>query len=268
MDNKSIEKYIPKIVLTFDDGRKDNYRVATEILQPRNLTAAFSITTGYVDGSIQKANRPGDNAALTQDKVKALYATGQFEIVGHGHEHLNTLEDWEKGLEMLEQWLGKSWRVHGVGIASPHSVMSSKQIREWEVTLTYLNVKYVRIALKNQFNYLQRIISKIARMTHSTFLYTLPIKSSLQHVGKEKVVYSVPVLHPDTVKQVIALINMAEREQRDCVLMLHSILKDGEANYNSMWTWDYNKFVKLCDFLVKERNANRIDIVTLRELFD
>ena len=58
---------------------------------------------------------------------------------------------------------------------------------------------------------------KIARMTHNTFLYTLPIKSSLQYVGKEKVVYSVPVLHPDTVKQVIALINMAEREQRDCV---------------------------------------------------
>ena len=268
MDNKHIKPYKPKIILTFDDGRRDNYKVAAEILQPRNLPAVFSITTGYVDGSIHKANCPGDNAALIRDEVKALYATGLFEIAGHGHEHLNTLEDWEKGLDLLGQWLGEAWRAHGVGIASPHSVMSSKQIRAWEAALSRLNVKYVRVALKNQYSYSQRIIARLARMTHSTFLYTLPIKSSLQHVGKENVVYSVPVLHPDTAAQVIALIKMAEREQRDCVLMLHSILKDGEANYNSMWTWDYDRFAELCDFLAEERTANRIDIVTLRELFD
>ena len=37
-----------KVVLSFDDGRRDNYRAAFEILKPLELPATFNITIGYI----------------------------------------------------------------------------------------------------------------------------------------------------------------------------------------------------------------------------
>ena len=37
-----------RVILSFDDGRKDNYRAAMEIMKPLDIPATFNITTGYI----------------------------------------------------------------------------------------------------------------------------------------------------------------------------------------------------------------------------
>ena len=41
-----------RIVLSFDDGRRDNYRVAKELLEANEIPATFNITSGYLEGKI------------------------------------------------------------------------------------------------------------------------------------------------------------------------------------------------------------------------
>ena len=42
------------IVLSFDDGRHDNYEAYKNILNPLNIPATFNITAGYVLNDIEK----------------------------------------------------------------------------------------------------------------------------------------------------------------------------------------------------------------------
>lgn len=257
-----------KIILSFDDGRKDNYRVAMEELLPRNLKATFNITTGYIAGDISKDSAPCDNPPMSVENVIELAGYTGFEIAGHGHEHSNTLEDWKKGINILADWLGDKWgRNGGIGIASPHSQMTVDMINEREKELERLNIRYVRIGLSDQRNILQRVVSKTARETKSKELFYLSAVNSLQRLGEDMVVYSIPVGNVHTVEQIKYTIDKASSKQKDVVLMFHSIVKSGEDYYDSMFSWDYFRFVELCDHLVELRNQNIIDVTTTLEHF-
>ena len=192
-----------RVVLSFDDGRNDNYRVAMNELLPRKLKATFNITTGYVTEDINIDNMPCENLPMSVDNVKELGRHKEFEIAGHGHEHSNTLKDWTKSIEKLADWLGDGWiRDNGIGFASPHSQMSADIIRARRIELEKLNIRYVRIGLLNQRELVQRIISRAARKTESKKLFYLPVQSSLQILGEDIVVYSIPIAHAHTVEQV------------------------------------------------------------------
>lgn len=256
-----------RVVLSFDDGRGDNYRVAMEELLPRNLKATFNITTGYVSGAIDENSTPCENPPLSIENVKELSRHKEFEIAGHGHEHLNTLEDWGMGIKLLNEWIGENWDSNNVGVASPHCQIAAATIRSLEKELEQMNVRYVRIGLENQAKIGQRIISKLAREICSEKLFYLPITNSLEHLGMDKIVYSVPILHTHTVKQITYTIDKAISKQKDVVLMFHSIVKPDEDYYDSMWSWDYYKFTELCDYLVQLRNQNKVDVTTTMEAF-
>lgn len=257
-----------KVILSFDDGRGDNYRVAMEELLPRNLKATFNITTGYVNGDIDKNNIPCENTSMSIDNVIELGGYNEIEIAGHGHEHLNTLEDWKKGIDILANWLGNKWaRNEGIGIASPHSQMSASAIRAMSEELEQLNIRYVRIGLSNQMDTKQRIISKLAREIKSNKLFYLPIANSLQKLDGDMVVFSVPIVHAHTVAQIKYTIDKAVYKQKDIVIMFHSIVKKNEDYYDNMWSWDYSKFVELCDYLVELRKQNQIRVTTTMEAF-
>lgn len=257
-----------RIILSFDDGRYDNYRVAKEILLPRKLSATFNITTGYIEKNIKKSNMPCKNPALSIDNVIELGNYSQFEIAGHGHKHLNTIEDWKKGIGELKNWLGDNWLDNGVGIASPHSKISRQQIKENMEELKQLNIIYVRVALKNQFHFTQRCISKLGRISHSKYLFNLPIQSSINRIGNDICIYSVPILHEHTVEQIKYTIERAIKSNKDCVFMLHSILKPEEPFYDSMWAWDYMKFVELSNILEELRDQGMIDVVRSIDAFE
>ncbi len=66
------------VVLTFDDGYRDNYENAFPILRERQLTATFFIVTDFID-----RERP---EYLTWDMVREMYAGG-MSIEVHGVDH-------------------------------------------------------------------------------------------------------------------------------------------------------------------------------------
>lgn len=68
------------VVLTFDDGYRDNYENAFPRLRDRGLTATFFVVTDFIDGQ-----RP---EYLTWDMVREMYAAG-MSIESHGRNHVS-----------------------------------------------------------------------------------------------------------------------------------------------------------------------------------
>jgi peptidoglycan/xylan/chitin deacetylase (PgdA/CDA1 family) len=68
------------VVLTFDDGYRDNYTNAFPLLRDRGLTATFFIVTDFIHDQ-----RP---EYLTWEMVREMYAGG-MSIEGHGRNHVS-----------------------------------------------------------------------------------------------------------------------------------------------------------------------------------
>lgn len=68
------------VILTFDDGYRDNYENAFPLLVERNMTATFFIITDFID-----QERPG---YLTWDMVREMNAAG-MTIGSHGRNHMS-----------------------------------------------------------------------------------------------------------------------------------------------------------------------------------
>jgi peptidoglycan/xylan/chitin deacetylase (PgdA/CDA1 family) len=68
------------VVLTFDDGYRDNYENAFPRLRERGVTATFFINTDFIYDQ-----RP---EYLTWDMVREMYAAG-MSIEGHGRNHVS-----------------------------------------------------------------------------------------------------------------------------------------------------------------------------------
>ena len=198
------------------------------------------------------------NAPMAIEEVISLSKMPLFEIAGHGYAHQNTFEDWEKGIHKLIEWLPAGYFERGYGIASPHSVVT----QEW-VDNNLLNIekfKYIRTGLRNQHKITQRGLSKIARMSGSCALTYAPIKNSLLPIGNNKLLFSIPVLNPHTYKQVKYLIDKTIQKHGDIILQLHSVIKKGDIYYDDLYSWDYDNFEKLCQYLCELRNKGFIEV--------
>ena len=113
------------IVLSFDDGRHDNYEAYKNILNPLNIPATFNITAGYVLNDIEKNDMPGPHKPMSIEEVAEMNESSICEIAGHGYTHDNTIKSLIKGVEWQRENLGYDF----VGIASPHSEYDLKKIR-------------------------------------------------------------------------------------------------------------------------------------------
>ena len=252
--------HISKGVLSFDDGRRDNYTVAMEVLKKENLPATFNITSGYIEKTIP-LNELCPNEPMSKEEVVSLSEIPIFEIAGHGYAHLNTFEDWNKGIEKLKTWLGEDYFKNGYGIASPHSIVTDSWLLSKKDEFLKTKIKYIRTGLKNQFEFKQRVISRISRMTGSKVLTYIPIKNSLKPVySRQKLYYSVQVLNSHSFEQIKYLIEKTVQKKGDIILTLHSVLKHGEDYYDDLYSWEYEKFVKLCTYLCEMRNKGLIDV--------
>ena len=114
------------VVLTFDDGFRDNLTVAAPMLLERGLRATVFVTTGYVLGGRDgRQPRPGD--MLDWECLATLEAAG-FEIGAHGHTHrpLDVLSHAEARMEIrLSKALLEATLRHGVDVfAYPHGYAS------------------------------------------------------------------------------------------------------------------------------------------------
>jgi peptidoglycan/xylan/chitin deacetylase (PgdA/CDA1 family) len=91
------------VVLTFDDGYKDNYEHAFPVLREKGQRASFFVVSGFVGGGF-----------MTDSEVQAMSLAG-MDIESHtvSHPHLNTLDpeglasELTKSKADIEQIIGK-----------------------------------------------------------------------------------------------------------------------------------------------------------------
>ena len=251
------------IAISFDDGRKDNYDVAVPILKKYGLSASFNIATAYVDGSINPETRPCPNEAMSRDNVVEIAKAG-FEIACHGDHHRNDIEDIKAGAKKLRIWMGLS-KDDKLGFASPCSSLSIEDIEKnlYEYKKLF---SYVRIASSKKENVTNRVVRKVAHLTHSKKLYCKAFYDNLGGLEHGFIATSIPILHKTTIGQIIALIVKAKKEGKDCILMFHSVLNPGEEYYNKLWSYDATKFEELCAYLSAEMALGSINVLKTKDL--
>lgn len=250
-----------KLVLSFDDGRKDNYRAAMEILKPFNIPATFNITTGYVLDKIEDKDKPGPHEAMNLEELANLANYNLFEIAGHGYTHDNDIDNLIKGVLQLRNLLPK---VMINGIASPHSEFNLANIDKAKEIFKENNIQYLRIS--NDYSKMGKFkiwIRRFNRILHSPILYSWVNKDSIEYESSF-LLHSFPVIRDNTLNEVKGLINYLIKNEPDkdktCILMFHSILKTGEDYYQDLFSWDYDNFKNLCVYLSEQVNKGCICI--------
>jgi len=90
----TLDNSVDLVIITFDDGYKNNYNNAAPILQKYGLNACFFLTTDlitHVPDRLLKTGSIWKFPGMTQDEVKAL-RNGGFEIGAHTCSHPNLLQ--------------------------------------------------------------------------------------------------------------------------------------------------------------------------------
>lgn len=98
------------VLITFDDGYKDNFSIVTPILQKYNVPAIFFITTGLVGSEVKGLKM------MNWEEIKRISVDNLFEIGGHTitHRKLHKLnlgeveKEIEESKRILEEKLSKS----------------------------------------------------------------------------------------------------------------------------------------------------------------
>lgn len=115
------------VIITFDDGYKDNLINALPILKKFNLKAVLFFITdiSYNKWDIDVENRPKekDFKLMNLEEIKEFYASGLIEIGGHTTSHLDmpTIDDYilKKDLEISKKKIEKITGKKAISFAYP-----------------------------------------------------------------------------------------------------------------------------------------------------
>lgn len=219
------------IIFSIDDGRYDMYRLAKDILIPRNLPATFNITTDS-----------GYSKVIPSIKREELLEVGKhplFEIANHSDMHTNEFDDIRKGYLKLCDWFGFDTNKP-IGFASPGSGMSPEFIRENIAALNEIGVKYVRTCRDECFNKDEDSIA----LTSFAVTFDTPVEKLKE------------------------LADTAAENKYCLIYLLHSVFKEGDIGYNNTWSYDYDKFIELADYIAELSRDGKIDVMTTMDYVD
>ncbi|MDR0603644.1 MAG: polysaccharide deacetylase family protein [Bacteroidales bacterium] len=165
-----------QVILSFDDGRKDNYTVAWPLLRKYDLTASMHIVTGFVDGS-KKASFSLGEAAMNIENIKELASNG-IDISSHGDEHINDENDLKQSIQKLKQW--GILNGQDIVFSSPNSEIYEGNIAEYLPMLKHNDVCCVRSGVQVRRNGLLYSFCYMLQMiTKSKFLYYILNKDNI-----------------------------------------------------------------------------------------
>lgn len=252
------------VVFTFDDGRADQYSNAVKIMKKYGLVGTIYITTGFVDGTLEK-DRPlflsSGGLAMTRQAITDCLKCG-IEIGSHSDRHTNQTDDIKKSVEKLTKWGVKS-PGEKIGFASPSSDIWAGNIKDIR---PIKEIKYVRTG---------RQIRRNGTIYTSLFMLNQILKSKrlFWHLNKRYVNH--PQKKPFLIESVAVRCDTPERhieygakqlQDGEClVLLFHSILSKNDPGYDKdCWYYDIQKFEKVCRYF----SGREYQIVTMTEAVD
>lgn len=232
-----------RIVLSFDDGRWDEYD-AIKLASSYGIKSTLNVTTAYVENSTP--TDAGDCPAMTKEQVLELYNDPNVEIAGHSHTHVNDFNDIVKGQRLLERWLDTN---ESLGFASPHSQLDldlNPLLKFKEEKFLYVRKSQVYDSLSGIYRYVRKI-SRIWGLKWP--LYWTYKKTFSNTVEDGYLVHGFGVLRDHSLLQIKYLINKAVENNLDIVLIMHSICKPDHNLANNLYSWDWTKFDELCKYI-------------------
>ncbi len=241
------------ITLSIDDGRKDAFRLTNEVLNKYNIPATFNIISGYID-----IENKGNKSVITLDELKAMHKNPLVEIAAHGYLHKNDDEDIVKGKEKLYEWLDIKGST--IGFASPGSGMKEDFICENQEKLQKMGFSYIRTGFEKE----GRSADEVCKYLDNADVGGI---DELYYEFDNMCINSVPILCSITVEAMKKMVDLAAREKACITLMFHSVRKKGEYNPEDLWTYDYDKFIEIMEYLVQKRENGEIEILTTRDAF-
>lgn len=252
------------VSLSFDDGRGDNYRIVKEVLEPLQIPATFNITISYVENLVREEH-PCINKPLSKNEIKRISKNCLFEIAGHGYLHKNDRDNMILGVNKLREWCGLENTK--MGIASPSSKMTKKEIENSREVFQEENIDYVRVGDRiRSFVLVKKCCRKINRILHIPPIFYWVYKETLLSDNDTYIYYSIPILRDNDLYEVLYLLKKAIKAKKSLILMFHSILKPQEKYYKDLWSWDYFDFLKLCQYLKEYEKKGKIKLCTSIEL--
>lgn len=117
-----------RIILTFDDGRGDNYLNAFPIMKKYGLVGTVFITTGYIDGSYVNSEWKSAGTSMDLPQLMEMRDYG-FEMALHGDRHTTETDDFDVSLKKIREW-GLFGKDESVGFSIPNSDVKLSKIDE------------------------------------------------------------------------------------------------------------------------------------------
>lgn len=256
---------LPKAIITFsfDDARSDTYYAIKKAIG-NNVACTLNVTTGYVDGTLSEEYWPTSIPPMSEAELFELKKMGA-EIAGHGDKHNNEFESLISGREKIKNWFEISEDTL-IGLASPHSKFI---VNPENTDFIRNNFKYCRVGgYINGLNKKKRIIQKMARITGSNYLYKYVYGDTVKNTASAfPIIRSVPVLKDNTVEQIKAIINLSIENRYWCILCFHSILKEGQQEYNSNFTWDDERYAELVKWVGQNNDIEKMTTLDVVERY-
>lgn len=262
LQSKRINNDMTKLIFSFDDGREDNFRIFFDVLKQNKIPTTINITTDYVFGN--EGIMPCINKPLSMSMLQELDNELLFEIAGHGKQHMNEVQNLLDGVKDLRNVC----KSNISGIASPCSQLAEETIRNNKKKFNDMGISYIRLGDRiSSLCFVKKALRKInRRFFHIPFLFAWIHEQSLIDENDDFILYSVPVLKKDSVSEVLTLIKRAVKNNKNLILMFHSVLYKGEPEYNSNWSWDWNKFENLIFKVSEMQKLGLLQVVTTQKL--
>ncbi|MBQ7669141.1 MAG: polysaccharide deacetylase family protein [Clostridia bacterium] len=251
------------ISLSFDDGRKDSFKVLRDLLSPRGIPATFNITSGFIDGTLTPDKFGCKTPPLTVDEIIQMYESSACEIALHGDMHKNTEDDIKSGAEKITKWLDVPEDTV-FGFASPGGEMTSRVFNSME-NYAKTNISYMRCDMRIlRSRRIKLLARKASRIVKFPFIYRFAFSDTLMKECPDRTIYSSLILNGDTPRQIISLIDYAVKKKAALTLTFHTIAFEEDPD---KWSWSAEKFEKVCDHLVLLRDSGKADILTTADLY-
>ena len=222
------------IIFSIDDGRKDMYQLAKEILIPKKVPATLNITTN--DAFFEEKKLP----KISKEELLEIGQYPFLEIANHADMHSNEPDDIRKGFEVLCDWFAYD-KTKPIGFASPYSQLTMEYTREHIGELQELGIKYVRTCKAEAcFNKEEDIVA----------LTSFAVKNEM------------------SVQELKTVADEAVEKNCCLIYLLHSVLKPGEYNYENDWSYDFDRFRELVDYILQLQKEGKAEIMTTMDYVD